>query len=156
MIEVNKMSCVHGLWKERWQGGKIQHMMIITLAVMETEQEGWSSRPQISHWLCSILQIYFVAIICDLLRIMLEWTLDITEKLYACFIDWQKAYDHVNWTKLIQNTGIDWHSRRLISKLYMDHCVEVWWDQVDTRNVTIGREIRQRCGLYGLLARLHN
>jgi len=43
-----------------------------TLALMETEQEGWSSRPQISHWLCSILQIYFMAIICDLLRIMLE------------------------------------------------------------------------------------
>jgi len=72
MIEVNKMSCVHGLWERRWQGGKMQHMMITMLPVMETEQEWWSSRPQISHWLCSILQIYFVAIICDLLRIMLE------------------------------------------------------------------------------------
>jgi hypothetical protein len=46
--------------------------MISTLAVMETEEEVWSSRLQISHWLCSILQIYFVAIVCDLLRIMLE------------------------------------------------------------------------------------
>jgi hypothetical protein len=82
--------------------------------------------------------------------------LDITEELYACFIEWQKAYDLVNWTKLIQNTDIDWHWRRLISKLYKDQCVEVWWDQGDKRNVKIGREVRQGCGLYGLLAGLHN
>ena len=38
----------------------------------------------------------------------------------ACFIDWQKAFDHVNWTQLMQIlkvTGIDWHERSLISKL---------------------------------------
>jgi len=43
MIEVNKMSCVNRLWEGRWQGGKMQHTMITTLAVMKTEQEGWSS-----------------------------------------------------------------------------------------------------------------
>jgi hypothetical protein len=39
-------------------------------------------------------------------------------------IDWQKAFDRVNWTKLMQilkGTGIDWRERRLISKFYMDH-----------------------------------
>jgi hypothetical protein len=37
-----------------------------------------------------------------MLRIISERTLDIDEELCACFIDWQKAFDHVNWTKLMQ------------------------------------------------------
>jgi hypothetical protein len=34
----------------------------------------------------------------------------IEEELYACFMDWQKAFDRVNWTKLMQilkGNGID-------------------------------------------------
>jgi hypothetical protein len=37
-----------------------------------------------------------------MLRIISELTLDIDEELCACFIDWQKAFDLVNWTKLMQ------------------------------------------------------
>jgi hypothetical protein len=51
-----------------------------------------------------------------MLRIILEWTLEIDEELCVCFIDWQKAFDRVNWTKLMQilkGTGTDWHERRL-------------------------------------------
>jgi hypothetical protein len=45
-----------------------------------------------------------------MLRIISERTLDIDEELCACFIDWQKAFDRVNWTKLMQilkGTGLD-------------------------------------------------
>jgi hypothetical protein len=52
-------------------------------------------------------------------------TLDIDEKLCACIIDWHKAFDPVNWTKLVQIlkvTYIDGCERRLISKLHMDQC----------------------------------
>jgi hypothetical protein len=35
-------------------------------------------------------------------RIISEQTLEIDEELCACFKDWQKAYDHANWTKLMQ------------------------------------------------------
>jgi hypothetical protein len=55
-----------------------------------------------------------------MLRIISERTLVIDEELCTCFIDWQKAFDHVNWTKLMQivkGTGTDWRKRRLISKL---------------------------------------
>ena len=60
--------------------------------------------------------------------IIAERTLEIDEELCVCFIDWQKAFDRVNWTKLMQilkRTGIDWRERRLISKLYMDQRVKV-------------------------------
>jgi hypothetical protein len=46
--------------------------------------------------------------------------------LCAYFIDWQKAFDCANWTKLtqiIKATVIKWREKRLISKLYMDQSV---------------------------------
>jgi hypothetical protein len=61
-------------------------------------------------------------------RIISEQTLQIDEELYACFIDWQKEFYHTNWTTLLQilkETSIDWHERKLVSKLYMDLSVKV-------------------------------
>jgi hypothetical protein len=63
-----------------------------------------------------------------MLRIISERTLEMDEELCVCFIDWQKAFDRVNWTKLMQiikGTGIDWRGRRLISNLYVAHSVKV-------------------------------
>jgi hypothetical protein len=63
-----------------------------------------------------------------MLRVISERTLEIDEDLCVCFIDWKKAFDRVNWTKLMQilkGTGIDWHERRLISNLYMIQSVKV-------------------------------
>ena len=62
------------------------------------------------------------------LRIISEQTLDINKELCACCVDWQKALEQVNWTKLmhiLKETGTDWHKRRLISKLYMKQGVKV-------------------------------
>jgi hypothetical protein len=81
-----------------------------------------------------------------MLRIISERTLVIDEELCTCFIDWQKAFDRVNWTKLMQivkGTGIDWCERRLISKLYMEQSVKIRLDQGETRSVKIGRGVRQ-------------
>jgi len=52
----------------------------------------------------------------EMIRIIAERTLEIDEELCICFKDWQKAFDRVNWTKLMQilkRTGIDWRERRL-------------------------------------------
>jgi hypothetical protein len=62
-----------------------------------------------------------------MLRILSERTVDIDE-LCGCFINWPKASDRVNWTKLmriLKGTGIDWRERRLISKLYMTQIVKL-------------------------------
>jgi hypothetical protein len=56
-----------------------------------------------------------------MLRIISERTLEIYAEMCVCFIDWQKAFDRVTWTTLMQIlkvTGIDWRARRLISNLY--------------------------------------
>ena len=45
-----------------------------------------------------------------MMRIIEERTLEIYEELCICFIESQKAFDRVNWTKLMQimkRTGID-------------------------------------------------
>jgi hypothetical protein len=63
-----------------------------------------------------------------MLRIISERTLDIGEEIFVCFIDWQKAFYRIKWTKLmdiLKKTGIDLHERRLLSKLYMDQNVKV-------------------------------
>ena len=55
-----------------------------------------------------------------------EGTLDKYEELCACFINRQKGFDRVNWTKLMQIlkvTIIDWSERRMNSKLYKDQSV---------------------------------
>jgi hypothetical protein len=81
-----------------------------------------------------------------MLRIISERTLVIDEELCACFIDWQKTFDRVNWTKLMQiqkKTAIDWRERRLINKLYMEQSVTLRLDLGETRSVKTGGGVRQ-------------
>jgi hypothetical protein len=92
-----------------------------------------------------------------MLRIISERTLGIDEELCACFIDWQKAFDPVSWTKLMQilkGIEVDWCERRLISKLYMEQSIKIRLDQGETRSVKIGRGVRQGCCLLPILFNL--
>jgi hypothetical protein len=94
-----------------------------------------------------------------MLGIISERTLDISEEICICFIDRQKAFDRVKWTKLmkiLKKTGIDWHERRPNIRLYMDQIVTVRLDQGVTKSVKIGRGIRQRCCLSPLLLILYS
>ena len=46
----------------------------------------------------------------EMMRIIPERTLEIDEELCVCFIDWQKTFGRINWTKLMQilkRIGID-------------------------------------------------
>lgn len=54
--------------------------------------------------------------------------MDIREGLCVCFRDWHEVFDRVYWTELIRilnNTFSHWREGSLISKLYMDHNVDV-------------------------------
>ena len=40
---------------------------------------------------------------------------------YVCFADFEKAFDRVNWPKMmtmLKTIGVDWRNRRLIAELY--------------------------------------
>ena len=94
-----------------------------------------------------------------MLRIISERTLEMDEELCVCFIDWQRAFDRDNWTKLMQilkGTGIDWCERRLISNLYMAQSVTVQMNRGKIRSVKIGRGVRQGHCLSPILFNLYN
>jgi citrate lyase alpha subunit len=62
-------------------------------------------------------------------------------------MDWQKVPDHVKWTNLmhvVENTGINWHEGKQISKPYMDQSVKVQLHQGQTRSVKTGRGVNIR------------
>ena len=44
-----------------------------------------------------------------MMRIIAERNLEIDEELCVCFIDWQKAFDGVNWTKFNADPKENWH-----------------------------------------------
>ena len=57
-----------------------------------------------------------------LMRIISERVLDVKEEMCLCFIDWQKAFERADWTKLLEILGnilVNWRERRLIRNLYM-------------------------------------
>jgi hypothetical protein len=90
---------------------------------------------------------------------MLQQTFDIEDELCVYFIHWQKAFNPVNWTTLMEilkETCIKWHDSRLISKLYMDHSVKLKLDQGETINVKTGRGARQGCCLPLILFNLYS
>jgi hypothetical protein len=92
-------------------------------------------------------------------RLISKRTLEIDEELILCFMDWQKAFDRVNWTKLMQilkARGFDWRERRLISNLYMAQGVKVRLNRRETRSVKIGRGVRQECCLSPTLFNLYS
>ena len=83
-------------------------------------------------------------------RILAERAMEVNTEVCVCFIDWQKAFDRVNWEKLMEilnRIGIDWKDRRLITSLYMGQKVKVRLENGDTDSVQIGRGVRQGCCL---------
>jgi hypothetical protein len=85
--------------------------------------------------------------------------LDIDDELCACFIDWQKAFDRVNCTELMQilnETGIDWRERKLISKSYIYQSIKVQLDIGEARSVKTGRGVRQGCCSSPILFNLYS
>ena len=52
------------------------------------------------------------------MKLLSERCTDHEQGVYVCFVDYEKAFDRVNWVKLevLKSIGID---RRLIERLYM-------------------------------------
>ena len=79
------------------------------------------------------------------LRMLVEKILDFDKDLYICFIDYEKAFDMVNWVKLmrvLRKIGVSWRERKLIEDLYMTQEVMVRVNGKCTEGTEIGRGVR--------------
>src|SRR6476469_2982939 len=88
------------------------------------------------------------------MRMICERSLEFGNNVYICFIDFEKAFDRVNWEKMItvlQRIGVDWRDRRMISELYMNQKAVVRNAGGESDSGIIGRGVRQECPLSPLL-----
>src|SRR6476469_3253134 len=88
------------------------------------------------------------------MRMICEISLEFGNNVYFCFVDFEKAFDRVNWKKMmkvLQNIGVDWRDRRMISELCMNQEAVVRIAGGESHSGMIGRGIRQGCSLSPLL-----
>src|SRR3989441_13239172 len=56
------------------------------------------------------------------MRTLCERSLECGNEVYICFVDFEKAFDRVNWVKMfeiLKSLCIDWRHRRLLLYLYL-------------------------------------
>src|SRR6478609_3273315 len=83
-----------------------------------------------------------------------ERSLEFGNNVYICFVDFEKAFDGVNWEKMmkvLQSIGVDWMDRKMISELYMNQEAIVSIAGGESDSGIIGRGVRQGCPLSPLL-----
>ena len=83
-----------------------------------------------------------------------ERSLEFGNNICICFVDFEKAFDIVNWEKtmkVLPSIGVDWRDRRMISELYMNQEAVVKIAGGESDSGIIGREVRQGCPLSPVL-----
>src|SRR6476469_7004229 len=88
------------------------------------------------------------------MRMIRERSLEFGNNVYFCFVDFEKAFDRVNWEKMmkvLQSICVDWKDRRMISELYMNQEAVVRIAGGESDSGIIGRGARQGCPLSLLL-----
>src|SRR6476469_8438853 len=92
------------------------------------------------------------------MRMICEGSLELGNNVYICFVDFEKAFDRVNWEKMmkvLQSIDVDWRNRRMISELYMNQEAAVRIAGGESDLGIIERGVRQGCPLSPLLFSIH-
>jgi endonuclease/exonuclease/phosphatase family metal-dependent hydrolase len=88
------------------------------------------------------------------MRTLCERSLEHGNEVYICFVDFEKAFDRVDWIKLfdiLKNLRIDWKDRRLLQDLYMRQEAVIRIADGESQPGIIGRGVRQGCPISPLL-----
>ena len=91
-------------------------------------------------------------------RTLAERCIEHDQSVYICFVDYEKAFDRVDWWKLmaiLKDLGVDWRDRRLITALYMGQEATVRTEHGMAGPCTIRRGVRQGCLLSPLLFNIY-
>jgi hypothetical protein len=82
------------------------------------------------------------------LRLLTEKYIEVQKNIYLCFIDYSKAFDSVQHTKLIeclQGIGVDGKDVSLIRNIYWEQVATVKAENLYTQNINIRKGVRQGC-----------
>jgi Reverse transcriptase (RNA-dependent DNA polymerase) len=88
------------------------------------------------------------------MRVLCERSLEHGNDVYICFVDFEKAFDRVNWVKMmdiLKRLQVDWRDRRMINQLYMSQEAVIRIADGESEPAIIGRGVRQGCPLSPLL-----
>ncbi|KAI5753273.1 hypothetical protein M8J77_025408 [Diaphorina citri] len=93
------------------------------------------------------------------INVLIQRCMDVNRDIYACFIDFSKAFDNVQHQKLIdilKSKNIDSHDIRIISNLYWNQTARIKVDDELSDEIKIMRGVRQGCLLSPLLFNIYS
>ena len=93
------------------------------------------------------------------LRTLCERNIEFNNEIYICFVDFEKAFDRVNWRLLmdtLKKIGVDWRDRRMIRQLYLNQSAMIRIQGINSKPATIGQGVRQGCLLSPLLFSIYS
>ena len=107
-------------------------------------------RREVSEEQCGFMEGKGTSNAIFILRMIVERTIEKQRDLYLCFIDYEKAFDRVKHTHLmeiLENIGIDKNDLNIIRKLYWSQkaCVRVSGEETEYQEIRRG--VRQGCVL---------
>ncbi|KAF6198774.1 hypothetical protein GE061_006796 [Apolygus lucorum] len=93
------------------------------------------------------------------LQVLVQKCLDQQCSVYACFVDFEKAFDNVRHEKLdriLQEVGLDFKDVRLMRNLYWNQTAQVRVDGALSEQVTVAKGVRQGCTMSPLLFNIYS
>ena len=92
------------------------------------------------------------------MRVMSEKVIDYDQEMLVWFVDFEKAFDKLQWRKVfisLKAINVDWRDRRLIWNLYMKQTLSVRVEEGISEPGEVGRGVRQECSISPQLFNIH-
>ena len=89
------------------------------------------------------------------MRTLCERSMEHGNDVYICFVDFEKAFDRVDWVKMfeiLEKLHIDWKDRRLLQDLYTRQEAVARIANGESDPGIIGRGVRQGCPMSPLFS----